>query len=73
MLQERHILIHTLGIVDEDCIALSGDTQVRLGERIRVRSYEVKRLKKRSTAALFLTQCLHRINPCRAQRRHITR
>ena len=43
MLQKRHILIHALGVVDEDYIALSGDTQVRLGERIRVRSNEAKR------------------------------
>jgi hypothetical protein len=43
MLQKRHVLIHSLGIVDDDYIALSSDTQVRLGERIRVRSNEAKR------------------------------
>lgn len=43
MMQKRHILTHTGGIVDEQYIALSGDTGVQLGERIRVRSNEAKR------------------------------
>ena len=43
MVQRRHIITHTGGIVDEDYLNLSGDTQARLGERIRVRSKEAKR------------------------------
>ncbi len=43
MIQKRHILIHSGGIVDHDYLALSGDTQVQLGERIRIRSNEAKR------------------------------
>lgn len=43
MIQRRHILIHNGGVVDEDYLAFSGDTQVQLGERIRVRSNEAKR------------------------------
>ena len=39
----RHILIHNGGIVDPEYLDLSGDTQVQLGERIRIRSNEVKR------------------------------
>jgi hypothetical protein len=43
MIQRRHILIHNGGIADQDYLALSGDNQVQLGERIRVRSNEAKR------------------------------
>jgi hypothetical protein len=43
MVQRRHILIHNGGIVDQDYIDLSGDTHVRLDERIRIRSNEAKR------------------------------
>jgi hypothetical protein len=43
MLQKRHVLIHTEGIVDQNYIDRSKDTDVRLDERIRVRSYEAKR------------------------------
>lgn len=43
MIQRRHILIHNGGIVDQDYLAFSGDTQVQLGERIRIRSTEAKR------------------------------
>lgn len=43
MIQRRHILIHNGGIVDQEYLDLSGDTQVKLGERIRVRSKEAKR------------------------------
>ena len=43
MIQRRHILIHNRGHVDQEYLDLSGDTQVRLSERIRVRSTEAKR------------------------------
>ena len=43
MIQRRHILIHNNGLVDQEYMALSGDTQVRLDERIRIRSNEAKR------------------------------
>jgi hypothetical protein len=43
MIQKRHILTHSGGIVDQNYIDLSGDSQVRLGERIDVRSHEAKR------------------------------
>ncbi|MFI5110165.1 MAG: hypothetical protein ACHP78_15170 [Terriglobales bacterium] len=43
MLQKRHVLVHNDGIVDQDYIDRSGDTDVRLDERIRVRSHEAKR------------------------------
>jgi hypothetical protein len=43
MLQKRHVLIHTEGIVDQNYIDRSKDTDVRLDERIRVRSHEAKR------------------------------
>jgi hypothetical protein len=43
MIQRRHILIHSGGIVDQDYIDISGDTEVVLGERISVSSKEVKR------------------------------
>jgi len=44
LVQKRHILIHNGGLVDQDYIDHSGDTQVTLGERISVTSKEVKRL-----------------------------
>jgi hypothetical protein len=43
MIQRRHILMHNGGVVDQEYLDLSNDTQVRLGERIRVRSKESKR------------------------------
>ncbi len=43
MIQKRHILIHNGGIVDQAYLDLSGDTQVRLSERIRVDSREANR------------------------------
>jgi hypothetical protein len=43
MIQRRHILMHNGGVVDQDYLDLSGDTQARLGERIRIRSNEAKR------------------------------
>jgi len=43
MVQRRHILIHNLGVVDQDYLELSGDTHVRLDERIEIRSNETKR------------------------------
>ncbi|MGD1105728.1 MAG: hypothetical protein ABR865_01705 [Terracidiphilus sp.] len=43
MVQRRHILIHNGGVVDRDYLELSGDTHVRLDERIEIRSNEAKR------------------------------
>jgi hypothetical protein len=43
MIQRRHILMHNGGVVDQDYLELSGDTQARLDERIRIRSNEAKR------------------------------
>jgi hypothetical protein len=43
MIQRRHILIHNRGLVDQEYLDLSGDTQVQLDERIRIRSQEAKR------------------------------
>lgn len=43
MIQRRHILVHNGGIVDEEYLDRSGDTQARLGERIRIPSKEAKR------------------------------
>jgi hypothetical protein len=46
MVQRRHILIHNGGLVDQEYIDQSGDTQVRLDERIRISSNEAKRFLK---------------------------
>src|SRR5207248_9763335 len=43
MIQKRHILIHNGGLVDQDYLTYSGDTQVALGERISVSSKEARR------------------------------
>jgi hypothetical protein len=42
MIQRRHILMHNGGVADQEYLDLSGDTQARLGERIRIRSNEAK-------------------------------
>jgi len=43
MLQNRHILIHNKGVVDQNYLDRGGDQQFQLGERIRIRSNEAKR------------------------------
>jgi hypothetical protein len=43
MLQNRHILIHNRGVVDQNYLDRGGDQQFQLGERIRIRSNEAKR------------------------------
>lgn len=43
MVQKRHILIHNGGLVDQEYLDKSGDTQARLDERISVRSREARR------------------------------
>ena len=43
MIQRRHILIHNGGVADDDYLRLSGDTQARLHEQIRMRGNEAKR------------------------------
>jgi hypothetical protein len=42
MIQKRHILMHNGGLVDQEYLDLGGDTQVRLDERISIRSHEAK-------------------------------
>lgn len=44
MFHRRHILTHNAGRVDEEYLQKSGDTTLRLNERVRVRSNEIKRL-----------------------------
>ncbi len=39
--QQRHLLAHTQGIVDQDYINLSGDTSHRLGQRVVIRETTV--------------------------------
>jgi hypothetical protein len=59
MIQRRHILMHNGGVVDQDYLDLSGDTQARLGERIRIRSNEAKRFVEvvRELGLNLLDQC----------------
>ena len=40
--QQRHLLSHTQGIVDDDYLSKSGDTRYRLGQRIVVRAPMVR-------------------------------
>ncbi len=40
--QQRHLLAHTQGIVDQDYLSKSGDTQYRLGQRTVVRQPTVR-------------------------------
>lgn len=40
--QQRHLLAHTQGIVDQDYLSKSGDTRYRLGQRIVVREPMVR-------------------------------
>jgi hypothetical protein len=47
MIQKRHILMHNGGIVDQEYLDLSRDAQVRLNERIRIRSNEAKHFIER--------------------------
>ncbi len=46
MVQQRHILIHNGALVDQEYLDQSGDTQVRLDERIRISSKEAQRFLK---------------------------
>ena len=43
MLQNRHILIHNKGVVDQNYLDRGGDQQFQLRERIRIRSNEARR------------------------------
>ena len=56
MIQRRHILVHNGGVVDQEYLDQSGDSTVRLDERIRVDSGDIKRLIEniREMAANFL-------------------
>jgi hypothetical protein len=42
MFQQRHLLAHTQGLVDQDYITRSGDTAYRIGQRIVVREMAVR-------------------------------
>lgn len=42
--QQRHLLAHTQGIVDEDYVAKSGDTRYRPGQRLVIRADGVREL-----------------------------
>jgi Zn finger protein HypA/HybF involved in hydrogenase expression len=55
MIQRRHILMHNDGLVDQEYLDLSGEANVRLDERIRIRSHEVRRFIEniRGMAAIF--------------------
>ena len=44
MLNRRHIVVHNGGKVDQEYIDRTGDTSVRLNERVRLRSREIRRL-----------------------------
>jgi len=43
MVQTRHILVHSRGVVDQNYLDRGGDKQFQLGERIRPRSKEARR------------------------------
>jgi hypothetical protein len=43
MVQKRHVLIHNGGLVDEEYLQRTGETQMRLDERVRIRSREARR------------------------------
>ena len=42
MFQQRHLLAHTQGLVDQDYITRCGDTGYRVGQRIVVREMAVR-------------------------------
>ena len=42
MFQQRHLLAHRQGLVDEDYIERSGDTSYRIGQRLVVREAAVR-------------------------------
>lgn len=42
MFQQRHLLAHTQGLVDQDYITRSGDTAYRVGQRVVVREISVR-------------------------------
>jgi hypothetical protein len=42
MFQQRHLLSHTQGIVDEKYLAQSGDSTYKIGQRIVVRELDVR-------------------------------
>jgi hypothetical protein len=51
---KRHVLTHT-AIVDQDYLDKSGDTSMRLGERMTIASNEIKRfITNISEMALYL-------------------
>jgi len=53
--QQRHLLAHTQGLVDDDYIARSGDNAYRLGQRLVIRETSVRdclRLVEKLTSAM---------------------
>lgn len=44
MFNRRHVFTHNAGKVDQEYLKKTGDTTVRLNEKIRLRSNEIKRL-----------------------------
>ena len=42
MFQQRHLLAHRQGLVDEDYISRSGDTSYRVGQRLVIRETAVR-------------------------------
>ncbi|WGV20628.1 hypothetical protein QIY50_25880 [Pseudomonas putida] len=44
LFQQRHLLAHTQGIVDEDYVKKSGDSRYRAGQRIVVNSDDVSKI-----------------------------
>jgi hypothetical protein len=42
MFQQRHLLAHRQGLVDEDYIKRSGDTSYRIGQRVVIREASVR-------------------------------
>jgi hypothetical protein len=42
LFQQRHLLAHTLGVVDQDYVTRSGDTAYRVGQRVVIREAAVR-------------------------------
>ncbi|MBR7522960.1 MULTISPECIES: hypothetical protein [Pseudomonas] len=64
LFQQRHLLAHTQGIVDEDYVAKSGDARYRSGQRIVISSEDVLEtvsMLERLTA--FIRQAVEVIEP----------
>jgi hypothetical protein len=60
LFQQRHLLAHTGGIVDQDYITRSGDSSYAVGQRIVVRDNSVRELL---AILLKLTDCMSQVCP----------